>query len=840
MKFYSFEDIKAAGSCIRYVTEIMGLEIRDGRCQAVWRGGDGFNVALTDEAYYDHKIKDGAGLLQLCADDKFNGDIQQSQQFLGNWLNLTPVIDGLKKGPMTSARYDELIAAGYTEAKRYGYSDLEGNLVHFVARFEHPEKHKEFMQGTPDHWGLKDVTPILYRMADWHASEWVCVVEGEKDVDTLIDQLGIPATTNCGGADKWRPEYATLFRKKKVVIIRDNDEAGEAHANRVARELKDQAELIKVICPSKLPKGDVTDWVQQESGTADALMDMIGKASNLDLTNLEPIDIMVEGAKAANKYDLRNFILEKRQIGNETKMVKVPRRLTDIIEDVHKRFIGFPRRVGDASAMFDHDRETGEIMSIHSASALFAWMQRKSGRKIEWERGSAFVEKSELFHGLHAEAQRYDAISHVPDWPKRSGVYYAHDPLPEPSPDHKYFNEFIDFFSPADAANRTLLKAFVCAPLWYVRGIPRPAFTIDSTEGAGCGKTTLVEMVADVYKSPPIKVNVKELKTKVEDITKRLVSTSGRLLRMLLVDNATGRLDSAELADMITAQSISGKAPYGRGEETRPNNITFCVTSNSAQLSNDLADRSIVINVKRPRRDPNWKGNLLAYVEKYRMHIIADMIDKLEKGPTLKKVPHTRFPEFEQTILRAVCYDDYEYEAAVATMNESKGNSNAEEDCAQIVEEGVRENLMKVAELRLNQNIFITSSIFNRWLKWISDSDLTSRVTMQDVRTFSKNGHTERLAHRPERLRLGNGSQPRGVLWAGDPTNPEVTCVIVKGSDGKPRAHFEAISLADAPKFTTDEIGTGPKPENETVPAVPPVPPENQTPETEIDEKPFG
>ena len=51
---------------------------------------------------------------------------------------------------------------------------------------------------------------VLYRLPDVAAAvrqgRVVFVVEGEKDADALA-RLGLAATTNVGGAGKWRAEY---------------------------------------------------------------------------------------------------------------------------------------------------------------------------------------------------------------------------------------------------------------------------------------------------------------------------------------------------------------------------------------------------------------------------------------------------------------------------------------------------------------------------------------------------------------------------------------------------------------------------------------------------------
>ena len=75
---------------------------------------------------------------------------------------------------------------------------------------------------------------------------------------------------------------------------------------------------------------------------------------------------------------------------------------------------------------------------------------------------------------------------------------------------HSRFKTFLGFFSPASDADRRLLAAFICAPLWHVPGIPHPSWIIDSQDGAESGKTKVVELVAKLYASEPIRTSQAE------------------------------------------------------------------------------------------------------------------------------------------------------------------------------------------------------------------------------------------------------------------------------------------------------------------------------------------
>jgi hypothetical protein len=89
----------------------------------------------------------------------------------------------------------------------------------------------------------------------------VFIAEGEKDCENLR-KLGLIATTNCGGAGKWKREYSETLRGRRCAILLDNDGPGRAHGEQVAQSLAGVAVSVKVLTLPGLPvKGDVTDWL---------------------------------------------------------------------------------------------------------------------------------------------------------------------------------------------------------------------------------------------------------------------------------------------------------------------------------------------------------------------------------------------------------------------------------------------------------------------------------------------------------------------------------------------------------------------------------------------------
>jgi putative DNA primase/helicase len=157
----------------------------------------------------------------------------------------------------------------------YEYKDRSGNPVFEVIRYNP----KTFKQRRPDGaghwiWNLEGVERVLYRLPELLAADPdtpVFVVEGEKDVDRLTHD-GLVATTNPGGACKWKKEYGHELADRRVVIIPDNDSPGLRHAEIVASNLHGIAASVKVVnLPGIGAKDDVSDWLNV-GHTADELL----------------------------------------------------------------------------------------------------------------------------------------------------------------------------------------------------------------------------------------------------------------------------------------------------------------------------------------------------------------------------------------------------------------------------------------------------------------------------------------------------------------------------------------------------------------------------------------
>jgi putative DNA primase/helicase len=157
--------------------------------------------------------------------------------------------------PETVTRLERTIVA------TYDYHDEHGARLFQVVRFDP----KDFRQRRPDGtWSLRGVRRVLFALRALQGQTVVYIVEGEKDARAL-QTIGLTATTNVGGAGKWRAEYVDQLRAagiQRVIVLPDHDEPGRVHGDTVARSCHGAGLHVTVIAlPDLPPKGDVSDWL---------------------------------------------------------------------------------------------------------------------------------------------------------------------------------------------------------------------------------------------------------------------------------------------------------------------------------------------------------------------------------------------------------------------------------------------------------------------------------------------------------------------------------------------------------------------------------------------------
>lgn len=173
--------------------------------------------------------------------------------------------------------------------REHVYTDLNGNILSKKQIYDTGDGKKQAVWYRLEKGryvkGLGGIKMPLYHLDKLVRSKKTAVItEGEKDVET-VERLGFAATTSPNGAgSKWRREWDEFFRGKNVVVITDNDEAGERFGMNAASSVCRTAAAVKLIrsadvYPQVKPKGDISD-IAAELGNAETRRLLIEAVKN--------------------------------------------------------------------------------------------------------------------------------------------------------------------------------------------------------------------------------------------------------------------------------------------------------------------------------------------------------------------------------------------------------------------------------------------------------------------------------------------------------------------------------------------------------------------------------
>lgn len=213
-----------------------------------------------------------------------------------------------------------------------------------------------------------------------------------------------------------------------------------------------------------------------------------------------------------------------------------------------------------------------------------------------------------------------------------------------------------DFNTPADRARAF---AMLITPALRMSGIVSGPVPLDFAEAdqSQAGKTLRQAMTRRIYgvdNVPPIS---QAKRGGVGSLDESLRSHYLRGYPFAALDNLRGRIDSEILEAAITAPDgiISGRVPHVGEVTLDVSRITHQATSNRAEMTIDLANRSCIVRIKKRPSGYNWKHpNLLEYASKNQARFLgcvyAVVRDWIERGrPTTNHGSHD-FVIWERTL----------------------------------------------------------------------------------------------------------------------------------------------------------------------------------------------
>lgn len=536
-------------------------------------------------------------------------------------------------------------------AGHWPYHDASGRPCLGIYRFEADDGTKTYRpvhRGGDDLWYVGDPEgplplyrlPELAKLAD---ADLVVVNEGERPADAARS-LGMVATTPAHGAQSphrtdWRP-----LAGKSVVILPDNDPPGREFALAVIDLLAklDPAPTIKVVDLPGIPeKGDIVEWIAA-GGTHAGLLDLIEQAPDVELPRTSASgDGRAPTATAAARDEGKrpvfcNYRVAKTEQEGEGEGEKTRREAIDqpeLVKDLQRLTSGWPRLVGNV--LFAHDGGDADVREFTSPDKLLAWIGGHA--KIVWGEGPSCVSQRRLFEALKLCVPKYEAIERHPHFPAIDGIYYACSPTDRHG-DGMALSGLLDLFTPATPADRELIRAFIYTLFWGGPPGKRPMFLAegpedDSRGGRGVGKSDLFSILAGLVGGTVSNISARD---DISAITKRIINDKARK-RCVLLDNVKAeRFSWGDFESLITGATVGGWLNYV-GDEIRPNLFTYCMTINGASLSEDLAQRTVMIRLDRPKSydlgHEAWSDVAGRYISENRAAIVADVVTAFAHQP---------------------------------------------------------------------------------------------------------------------------------------------------------------------------------------------------------------
>ena len=612
----------------------------------------------------------------------------------------------------------------------FDYRDEAGEILFRVARYETKDGKKDFKaqsKGKDGKWknSIKRIRRVLYRLPEFIAADpslFVLIVEGEKHVDRLWE-LGFIATCNPGGAEAWRKEYNESFRSRHTVILPDNDAAGELLTSSIASGIQDITASIRILRLAGLKdKGDVIDWLDA-GGTTEQLQKLIAECPLWNPDEEKPTVIT-------------NYL--------ETGDGREPLTMDRILANFWKATDNWPRRISE-TLFIPHARDG--TFTIRSKSSLIEFVSDHTIYPPKFATGTGMHTKDEVFSAMERRADSYKQIEHYPHEPIITEHYYI---CQQPQPgDGNRLEDFVNFFLPHEPEDRDIIKVFAVTPFWGGDGGERPLFVVTSDFGRGSGKTKLVEKIS-LLCGGLISASSRD---KMDEIKKRLLNRDGSKKRMVLFDNVKSlRFSWPEFESIVTARDISGWELF-KGDASRPNTITWTMTINGASFGTDIAQRALIIKLRKPPTIAKWSDQIEAFIKTYREEIVADCIGFL-KLPIHIRDQQTRWNVWERAMLHRLPQSN----RIVELIHNRQGVANVEQEEGLSVEDYFRSKLDELGYTVDHERIWIPSEISARWM----NEALGERKTVSSCSRSLRQKITEGEI---SNLEISKDTSMRGFVW---------------------------------------------------------------------------
>ena len=490
-------------------------------------------------------------------------------------------------------------------------------------------------------WRLGDPSglwPIYKLPAIVAGTGMVWIVEGEKTAEAGAT-IGLTCTTSAHGSKSpGKTDWAPL-RGRSVAILPDNDPAGMQYAQDVASLAQEAgARSVKIVTLPGLPhKGDLVDFIQARPGTDPASIraeiECLARAAPVWKAPADGQSDEPEPTTATTGTGKPKVLLP----GGAQSISVTAHKLGDLLAERQQIFYR-----GGAVVRLEIDHEGLPMLRDVHAAALASDFETVAALLRESERGGiqpATCPES-VARVIHAAAvfrralppiailtrcpvliERDGALVQVVGYDRQSGVL-AHG---EQAVDvtlveaRDLLNELVADFKFPTAADRARALAAFITPALVLGGLLRGRAPVDLAEAdaSQSGKGFRVKLKSAVFNETCRTVTQKP-SGGVGGLEESFNAALIRGASFVCLDNLRGRLDSPAIESFLTEDHYTARAAYSENTDIDPRRVVLMITSNKADVTPDLANRSVCCRIlKQPegyafRRYP--EGDILDHV----------------------------------------------------------------------------------------------------------------------------------------------------------------------------------------------------------------------------------
>ena len=447
-----------------------------------------------------------------------------------------------------------------------------------------------------------------------------------------VTDLSLLATTNPFGAGKWNSELNKWFEGRKTVyILEDNDAPGRKHAVKVARNLVDIVDEVRIVRFPDVPEGeDVTYWLNELKHTKAELLERAEAApafSDLPIITLiesdlsRVVDETMEAMKAARVPVLIRAGRLVEPLWSEERPAAGGHKTTTTI----LRHLGIPNlryiMMKHVARIQKYDgRKKTEIMVKPSNELLEMILQHGHG---PFPRVAGVINAPTMRpDGTIFSAPGYDEATRL--WYHPAGNLTLPDIPDKPTKDEaraalKVLNDLLIEVAFSKENNLQALNRSVALAA-ILTAVLRGAFDLAPlflflAYAAGTGKSFLVDIIATIVSGRWCPV-ITYASTR-EEMEKRLGALLLEGAPLISIDNLSGDLKGDLLAQMVERPLIKPRI-LGKSEtpECEWRGVLFA-TGNNVRLVGDMTRRGLICNLDAVEETPEereFKFNPIAMV----------------------------------------------------------------------------------------------------------------------------------------------------------------------------------------------------------------------------------